>query len=114
VNQREVFSDTHSFAQSLKHVLLQDPDIVLIGEMRDLETIEAALVSPRPATSSSRPCTRTRPYKTINRIIDVFSPHQQAQVRAQLSLVLQGGDLAASLIPRRDGRGRVTERFLGR
>src|SRR5213083_868101 len=98
VNQREVFSDTQSFTQSLKHVLRQDPDIVLIGEMRDLETIEAALVVSTLHTNSA--------VQTINRIIDVFPPHQQSQVRAQLSLVLQGA-ISQQLIARRDGRGRV-------
>src|SRR3990172_7842991 len=86
VNQREVTSDTHSFTQALKYVLRQDPDVVLIGEMRDLETISAAL--------------------TMNRVIDVFPPHQQPQVRSQLSLVLEGV-LSQTLIPRADGRGRV-------
>jgi len=106
VNQREVFSDTQSFTQSLKHVLRQDPDIVLIGEMRDLETIEAALVvGDRPPGVLDTLHTNSA-VQTINRIIDVFPPHQQSQVRAQLSLVLQGA-ISQQLIARRDGRGRV-------
>jgi len=105
VNQREVFSDTHGFAQSLKHVLRQDPDIVLIGEMRDLETIEAALVVAETGHLVFSTLHTNSAVQTINRIIDVFPPHQQAQVRAQLSLVLQGA-ISQQLIPRRDGRGR--------
>ncbi len=106
VNQREVFSDTHSFTQSLKHVLRQDPDIVLIGEMRDLETIEAALVVAETGHLVFSTLHTNSAVQTINRIIDVFPPHQQAQVRAQLSLVLQGV-VSQQLIARRDGRGRV-------
>src|SRR5216117_2344579 len=106
VNQREVFSDTQSFAQSLKHVLRQDPDIVLIGEMRDLETIEAALVVAETGHLVFSTLHTNSAVQTINRIIDVFPPHQQSQVRAQLSLVLQGV-ISQQLVPRRDGRGRV-------
>ena len=106
VNQREVFSDTHSFAQSLKHVLRQDPDIVLIGEMRDLETIEASLVVAETGHLAFSTLHTNCAVQTINRIIDVFPPHQQSQVRAQLSLVLQAV-ISQQLIPRRDGRGRV-------
>jgi twitching motility protein PilT len=106
VNQREVFADTHSFTQSLKHVLRQDPDIVLIGEMRDLETIEAALVVAETGHLVFSTLHTNSAVQTINRVIDVFSPHQQSQVRAQLSLVLQGV-ISQQLIARRDGRGRV-------
>jgi twitching motility protein PilT len=106
VNQREVFSDTQSFTQSLKHVLRQDPDIVLIGEMRDLETIEAALVVAETGHLVFSTLHTNSAVQTINRIIDVFPAHQQAQVRAQLSLVLQGV-ISQQLIPRRDGRGRI-------
>ncbi len=106
VNQREVFADTHSFTQSLKHVLRQDPDIVLIGEMRDLETIEAALVVAETGHLVFSTLHTNSAVQTINRIIDVFPPHQQSQVRAQLSLVLQGA-ISQQLIARRDGRGRV-------
>src|SRR5213594_589636 len=106
VNQREVFADTHSFTQSLKHVLRQDPDIVLIGEMRDLETIEAALVVAETGHLVFSTLHTNSAVQTINRIIDVFPPHQQSQVRAQLSLVLQGV-ISQQLVRRRDGRGRV-------
>jgi twitching motility protein PilT len=106
VNQREVFADTTSFAQSLKHVLRQDPDIVLIGEMRDLETIEAALVVAETGHLVFSTLHTNCAVQTINRVIDVFPPHQQAQVRAQLSLVLQGV-ISQQLIPRRDGKGRA-------
>ena len=106
VNQREVFADTKSFAQSLKHVLRQDPDIVLIGEMRDLETIEAALVVAETGHLVFSTLHTNSAVQTINRVIDVFPPHQQAQVRAQLSLVLQGV-ISQQLLPKRDGRGRV-------
>ena len=106
VNQREVASDTQSFTQALKYVLRQDPDVVLIGEMRDLETIAAALTIAETghltlATLHTNSCAQT-----MNRIIDVFPPHQQSQVRSQLSLVLEGV-LSQALIPRADGRGRV-------
>jgi len=106
VNQREVFADTKSFAQSLKHVLRQDPDIVLIGEMRDLETIEAALVVAETGHLVFSTLHTNCAVQTINRVIDVFPPHQQAQVRAQLSLVLQGV-ISQQLIPRKDGKGRA-------
>jgi twitching motility protein PilT len=106
VNQREVGNDTHSFPAALKHVLRQDPDVVLIGEMRDLETIQAALTIAETghltfATLHTNSCAQS-----IDRVIDVFPPHQQAQVRAQLALVLEA-IFNQMLIPRRDGRGRV-------
>src|SRR5438309_2432536 len=106
VNQREVFADTHSFTQSLKHVLRQDPDIVLTGEMRDLETIEAALLVAETGHLVFSTLHTNSAVQTINRIIDVFPPHQQSQVRAQLSLVLQAV-VSQQLIARRDGRGRL-------
>jgi twitching motility protein PilT len=106
VNQREVHSDTKSFSAALRHILRQDPDIVLIGEMRDLETIEAALVTSETghltfATLHTNSCV-----ETINRIIDVFPPYQQQQIRTQLSFVLEGV-LAQQLIPRIGGQGRA-------
>ena len=106
VNQREVFADTQSFGQALKHILRQDPDIALVGEMRDLETIEAALVVAETGHLVFSTLHTNSAVQTINRIIDVFSPNQQAQVRAQLSLVLQGV-ISQQLIPRKDGHGRV-------
>src|SRR5512141_2056059 len=98
VNQREVHADTSSFKTALKYVLRQDPDIVLIGEMRDLETMEAALTVSETghlcfATLHTNSC-----LQSINRIIDVFPQHQQSQVRAQLSFVLEGV-IAQQLIP---------------
>jgi twitching motility protein PilT len=105
INQREVFADTHGFAAALKHVLRQDPDIVLIGEMRDLETIEAALVVAETGHLVFSTLHTNCAVQTINRVIDVFPPHQQEQVRAQLSLVLQGV-VSQQLLPRADGRGR--------
>ena len=106
VNQREVFSDTQSFKNALKHILRQDPDVVLVGEMRDLETVAAALTIAETghltlATLHTNSCAQT-----MNRIIDVFPTSQQGQVRAQLSLVLEGV-LAQQLIPTLDGQGRV-------
>src|SRR5512136_220146 len=106
VNQREVTQDTKSFTAALRHILRQDPDIILIGEMRDLETIEAALICAETghltfATLHTNSCV-----ETINRIIDVFPPHQQTQIRTQLSFVLEGV-LAQQLIPKTGGKGRV-------
>ena len=106
VNQREVGADTKSFQNALKYILRQDPDVVLIGEMRDLETIEAALVVAETghlafATLHTNSCVQT-----INRIVDVFPPYQQAQVRAQLSFVLEGV-MCQSLLPKANGPGRV-------
>src|SRR5438552_7978185 len=106
VNQREVFADTQSFGQALKHILRQDPDIALVGEMRDLETIEAALVVAETGHLVFSTLHTNSAVQTINRIIDVFPPHQQSQVRAQLSLVLQAV-VSQQLIARRDGRGRL-------
>jgi twitching motility protein PilT len=105
VNQREIFADTHSFKNALKSILRQDPDVVLVGEMRDLETIGAALTIAETghltlATLHTNSCAQT-----MNRIIDVFPTEQQSQVRAQLSLVLEGV-LSQQLIPKVGG-GRV-------
>ena len=105
VNQREVHADTKSFPLALRSVLREDPDVVLIGEMRDLETIQAPSPSPRPATSIFATLHTNRPAQTINRIIDVFPPHQQDQVRAQLSMNLEG-IVTQALLPKADGRGR--------
>ena len=106
VNQREVHSDTHSFANSLRGALREDPDVVLIGEMRDLETIESALRIAETGHLTFATLHTNSAISTINRIIDVFPAHQQPQVRAQLSLVLEGV-LCQALLPRIDGRGRV-------
>jgi twitching motility protein PilT len=106
VNQREVGADTSGFKTALKYILRQDPDVVLIGEMRDLETIEAALTVAETghlafATLHTNSCVQT-----INRVVDVFPPYQQAQIRAQLSFVLEGV-LSQALIPRANGPGRA-------
>ncbi len=106
VNQRELFADTHSFKAALKSVLRQDPDKVLIGEMRDLETIEAALTIAETGHLTFATLHTNSAVQTINRIVDVFPPHQQPQIRAQLSFVLEGV-LCQMLLPRSNGQGRV-------
>jgi twitching motility protein PilT len=106
VNQREVGADTESFKKALKYILRQDPDVVLIGEMRDLETIEAALTVAETGHLCVATLHTNSAVQTINRIIDVFSPYQQAQIRAQLSFVLEGV-LCQSLLPRANGPGRA-------
>jgi twitching motility protein PilT len=106
INQREVGADTNSFKKALKYILRQDPDVVLIGEMRDLETIEAALVTAETGHLVFATLHTNSAAQTINRIIDVFPPNQQSQIRAQLSFVLEGV-IAQTLIPKADGKGRV-------
>ncbi len=106
VNQREVNSDTTSFKDALRYVLRQDPDVVLIGEMRDLETIEAALTVSETGHLTLATLHTNSAVQTINRIIDVFPAHQQEQIRVQLSFVLEG-IIAQQLIPKKNGDGRV-------
>jgi twitching motility protein PilT len=106
VNQREVGSDTGTFKQALKYVLRQDPDVVLVGEMRDLETIEAALTIAETGHLVFATLHTNSAIQSINRIIDVFPPHQQSQVRAQLSFVLEGV-ISQLLLPRAGAPGRV-------
>lgn len=106
INQREVNADTTSFKLALKYVLRQDPDVVLIGEMRDLETIEAALSVSETGHLTLATLHTNSAVQTINRVIDVFPPHQQEQIRVQLSFVLEG-ILAQQLIPRKSGQGRA-------
>ncbi len=106
VNQREVGADTRSFTDALKYILRQDPDVVLIGEMRDLETIEAALTVAETGHLCFATLHTNSAVQTINRIVDVFPPYQQSQVRAQLSFVLEGV-LCQSLLPRSNGPGRA-------
>jgi len=106
VNQREVGADTHSFKKALKYILRQDPDVVLLGELRDMETIEAALTIAETghlcfATLHTNSCVQT-----INRIVDVFPTSQQQQIRTQLSFVLEGV-LSQTLLPKASGSGRV-------
>ncbi len=106
VNQREVHSDTKSFSNALRAALRQDPDVVLSGEMRDLETIESALRIAETGHLTFATLHTNSAVSTINRIVDVFPAHQQGQVRAQLSLVLEG-IMCQSLLPHASGRGRV-------
>jgi twitching motility protein PilT len=106
VNQRELHADTHSFSSALRSALRQDPDVVLIGEMRDLETIESALRIAETGHLTFATLHTNSAAQTINRIIDVFPPHQQAQIRAQLSFVLEG-IMCQSLLPKPNGKGRA-------
>src|SRR3954471_21875819 len=106
VNQREVAADTHSFGAALRTALRQDPDVVLVGEMRDLETIEMALRIAETGHLTFATLHTNSAYSTINRIIDVFPSGQQSQIRTQLSLVLEG-ILCQSLLPKSTGDGRV-------
>src|SRR6478735_665756 len=106
VNQREVHSDTQSFSNALRAALREDPDVVLIGEMRDLETIESALRIAETGHLTFGTLHTNSAAQTINRIVDVFPAHQQPQIRAQLSFVLEG-ILCQSLLPRANGKGRV-------
>lgn len=106
IDQREVGSDTHSFPQALKHVLREDPDVILIGEMRDLETVESALIIAETGHLVFATLHTSDSVQTVNRIIDVFPARQQPQVRAQLSFVLMG-ILSQQLIPLVSGQGRA-------
>ena len=106
INQRELHSDTDSFTNALRAALREDPDVVLIGEMRDLETVEAALRIAETGHLTFGSLHTDTASSTIDRIIDVFPSHQQPQIRTQLSLVLEG-IICQALLPRADGRGRV-------
>ncbi|MFY0580359.1 PilT/PilU family type 4a pilus ATPase [Cystobacter fuscus] len=106
VNQREVGADTRSFKTALKYILRQDPDVVLVGELRDLETIEAALVIAETGHTCYATLHTNSAVQTINRVLDVFPPYQQPQVRAQLSFVLEGV-MSQSLIAKAGSPGRV-------
>ncbi len=106
VNQRELHADTHGFANALRSVLRQDPDVVLIGEMRDLETVEAALRIAETGHLTFATLHTNSAAQTINRIIDIFPAHQQSQIRTQLSFVLEG-IICQSLLPRASGKGRA-------
>jgi len=106
VNQRELNADTHSFANALRSVLRQDPDVCLVGEMRDLETVELALRVAETGHLTFATLHTNSAAQTINRIVDIFPAHQQAQVRVQLSFVLEG-IFCQSLLPRAGGTGRV-------
>ncbi len=106
VNQREVNQDTKSFGEALKHVLRQDPDVILVGEMRDLETISLAVTAAETGHLVFATLHTQDAPQTVDRIIDVFPSHQQQQVRIQLANTLQG-IVTQTLVPRRDGKGRV-------
>ncbi|HIE07115.1 MAG TPA: type IV pili twitching motility protein PilT, partial [Desulfarculaceae bacterium] len=106
VNQREVKADTENFSKALRYILRQDPDVVLVGELRDLETVASSLTVAETghltlATLHTNSCAQT-----INRVIDIFPSHQQPQIRSQLSFVLQAV-ISQQLIPHRNGNGRV-------
>jgi twitching motility protein PilT len=106
INQRELHSDTDSFSNALRAALREDPDVVLIGEMRDLETVESALRIAETGHLTFGTLHTNSAASTINRIIDVFPSHQQSQIRTQLSLVIEG-IVCQALLPRADGKGRV-------
>src|SRR6185369_12550638 len=106
VNQREIGADTASFKKALKYILRQDPDVVLVGEMRDLETVEAALVISETGHLAFGTLHTNSAVQTINRIVDVFPPYQQTQIRAQLSFILEGV-MSQALMPRMNSKGRV-------
>jgi twitching motility protein PilT len=106
INQREIGSDTKSFANALKYALREDPDVILIGEMRDLETIAAALTIAETGHLAFATLHTNSAAEAINRIIDVFPSHQQSQVRAQLAFVLEG-IVTQTLLPKAQGKGRV-------
>jgi twitching motility protein PilT len=106
VNQREVGSDTDSFGAALKHALRQDPDVILVGEMRDLETVETALHAAETGHLVLATLHTIDAPESINRIVSVFPPHQQRQIRSQLSGILKAV-ISQRLVPRADGKGRV-------
>ncbi|HDM32493.1 MAG TPA: type IV pilus twitching motility protein PilT [Deltaproteobacteria bacterium] len=106
VNQREIGSDTKGFSNALKYILRQDPDVVFIGEMRDLETMQAALTTAETGHLVFATLHTNSAVQTINRVIDAFPSHQQSQVRAQLAFVLEAV-IAQQLIPKLDGTGRA-------
>jgi len=106
VNQREVGTDTNSFSAALKYALRQDPDVVLVGEMRDLETTQAALTIAETGHLAFATLHTNSAAETINRIIDIFPSHQQSQIRAQLAFVLEGV-ITQTLLQKLKGRGRV-------
>jgi twitching motility protein PilT len=106
VNQREVNTDTQTFAAALKYVLRQDPDIILVGEMRDLETIAAALTIAETGHLVFATLHTNSTFESVNRIVDVFPAEQQEQIRAQLAFCLEGV-ITQQLIPHLKGRGRV-------
>lgn len=109
IRQREVGTDTHSFANALKHVLRQDPDIILVGEMRDLETISLAITSAETGHLVFGTLHTQDAAQTVDRVIDVFPPHQQQQIKVQLASALYGV-VSQQLLPKADGKGRIAAR----
>lgn len=106
INQRELGVDTHSFADALRHVMRQNPDVILVGEMRDLETIQLAITAAETGHLVMSTLHTVDAAQTIDRIVDVFQPDQQAQIRTQLSVTLQAV-ISQTLLPTKDGKGRV-------
>lgn len=106
INQRELATDTHSFSEALKHVMRQNPDVILVGEMRDLETIQLAITAAETGHLVMSTLHTVDAAQTMDRIVDVFPPEQQAQVRTQLSVTLQAV-ISQTLLPTLDGSGRV-------
>ena len=106
INQRELGSDTHTFADALRHVLRQNPDVILVGEMRDLETIQLAITAAETGHLVMSTLHTNDAAQTIDRIVDVFTPDQQAQIRTQLSVTIQGV-ISQTLLPTKDGHGRT-------
>lgn len=106
INQRELGTDTHSFSEALKHVMRQNPDVILVGEMRDLETIQLAITAAETGHLVFSTLHTVDAAQTIDRIVDVFEPDQQAQIRTQLSVTLQAV-ISQTLLPTKDGKSRV-------
>ncbi len=106
INQRELGTDTHTFADALKHVMRQNPDVILVGEMRDLETIQLAITAAETGHLVMSTLHTVDAPQTIDRIVDVFAPEQQAQIRTQISVTLQAV-ISQALLPTKDGKGRV-------
>ena len=106
INQRELGADTHSFAEALKHVMRQNPDVILVGEMRDLETIQLAITAAETGHLVFSTLHTVDAAQTIDRIVDVFPPQQQAQIRTQLGVTIQGV-ISQTLLPTRDNTSRV-------
>jgi twitching motility protein PilT len=106
INQRELGTDTHSFADALKHVMRQNPDVILVGEMRDLETIQLAITAAETGHLVFSTLHTVDSAQTIDRIVDVFSPEQQAQIRTQLSVTLQAV-ISQTLLPTKDNQARI-------
>jgi twitching motility protein PilT len=106
INQRELATDTHTFTDALRHVMRQNPDVILVGEMRDLETIQLAITAAETGHLVFSTVHTVDAAQTIDRVVDVFPPEQQAQIRTQLSVTLQAV-ISQTLLPTKDGKGRI-------